>query len=208
MNKIQIIGIGPGHSDYILPIATRKINEMDIIISGKRNLEFLDIKNKEIYLITADLNSLTKFINENIFKKIGIIVSGDPAFYSMLKFIKRNFKENEYEIIAGISSLTYFFNKIKRSYEKSYFISIHGRDEEFIDKIESHRYVGLLTDNINSPKYIAEELIINNMNYKMYIGENLSYSNEKIYSGYPEDIVKISSFEMSVVVIENENYKR
>ena len=39
MNKIWIIGLGPGHEDYILPIAKRKIWGSDIIIGGQRHLE-------------------------------------------------------------------------------------------------------------------------------------------------------------------------
>ena len=46
MNNIKIIGLGPGHKDYILPIAQNLIKESQIIISGKRNIENMGMRNK------------------------------------------------------------------------------------------------------------------------------------------------------------------
>ena len=202
---IYIIGIGPGHKDYILPKATNTIKKMDIIISGKRNLKNFDLDNKDIYLIDAKLEKLKKYIKNNLDKKIGVIVSGDPSFYSMLNFIKRNFKENIKETIPGISSVQYLFNKLNITSEKKFQLSLHGRDNKFINKIKTHRYIALLTDEKRNPKYIADKLIANNMNNKMYIGENLSYKDENIEIKRPKKI-KDRKYKMSVVLIENEDY--
>lgn len=204
---IYIIGIGPGNKDYILPRATKKIKKMDIIISAKRNLRNIDLKDQEIYLIDAKLEKLKVYIKKNLNKNIGVVVSGDPSFYSMLSFLKRNFKDNLKETIPGISSVQYLFNKLNITSEKSYQMSLHGRDESFIGKIKNHRYLALLTDKKRGPKYIADKLIKNDLNYQMYIGENLSYKNEKIKIVKPKKL-NDCEFNMSVVLIKNENYQR
>ena len=41
MKKINILGLGPGSLDYILPAVLKKIEESDIIIGGKRHIESL-----------------------------------------------------------------------------------------------------------------------------------------------------------------------
>lgn len=202
---IYIIGIGPGHKDYILPKAKNTIKKMDILISAKRNLENINLKNQDTYLIDAKLEKLKKYIKKNLDKKIGVIVSGDPSFYSMLSFLKRNFKDNIKETIPGISSVQYFFNKLNITSEKTYQMSLHGRKDKFIEKIDNHRYLALLTDKKRNPKYIADKLIDNNINYKMYIGENLSYKDENIEITRPKKLKK-NKFKMSVVLIENEDY--
>ncbi|MGM0379470.1 MAG: precorrin-6y C5,15-methyltransferase (decarboxylating) subunit CbiE [Bacillota bacterium] len=202
---IYIIGIGPGNKDYILPKATKTIKKMDIIISAKRNLENINIKKQEIYLIDAKLDKLKNYIKDNLNQKIGVIVSGDPSFYSMLSFIKRNFKDDIKETISGISSVQYLFNKLNITSEKTYQMSLHGRDENFIENIKNHRYLALLTDKKRNPKYIADKLIENNINYKMYIGQNLSYKDENIEVKRPKKI-KNRKYKMSVVLIENEDY--
>jgi precorrin-6B methylase 1 len=41
----------------------------------------------------------------------------------------------------------------------------------------------------------------------MHVGENLSYASEAITSGLPKEIIQRDNYELSVVIIENENYK-
>ena len=48
MNKIYIIGIGPGTEDYLLPIAKREIERADCLIGAKRLLSLFAELNKEI----------------------------------------------------------------------------------------------------------------------------------------------------------------
>jgi len=206
--RLYIIGIGPGHKDYILPQAKITIKKMDVIIAGKRHLDSFNLSEKEIYTIKGSLSHLKTYISElpeN--KKIGMIVSGDPSFYSILEWTKRNFVDYKIETISGISSLQYFFNRLNKSYHKSYWVSLHGRDNDFISKINEHRYVALLTDQMHSPHWIAKKMIQQSKKNKMYVGENLSYDNEIITSGLPEEILKKDNSKLSVVIIENENYK-
>lgn len=36
--KFTIVGMGPGHPDFVLPIASRMLDEADMIIGGRRHL--------------------------------------------------------------------------------------------------------------------------------------------------------------------------
>lgn len=48
---IYIVGIGPGHPDYILPRAVKVLEQCDIIIGFKRAIDSLNfIKAKKIYM--------------------------------------------------------------------------------------------------------------------------------------------------------------
>jgi cobalt-precorrin-7 (C5)-methyltransferase len=206
--KIYIIGIGPGHPDYILPIAKETIKSMDIIVSGKRNQKYLALDNQIVYTIKGPLSDLKNYIEKcPMDQKIGIVVSGDPSFYSLLNWTKNNFKSHKIVTVPGISSVQYFFTMLNKSHHKSYWVSLHGRENNFIDHIENHRFVALLTDQYNTPNKIAQKLINNNLTYRMHVGENLSYASEKITSGLPEEILQREDYELSVVIIENENYK-
>jgi len=205
---IYIIGIGPGHTDYILPMAQKTIQAMDFIAAGKRNQEHLKLNNQEIYTIKGSLSKLKEAILECAYdKRIGIVVSGDPSFYSLLQWTKRNFKEYTIKTIPGISSVQYFFNQLNKSHHKSYWVSLHGRDNEYISHLKNHRFVALLTDANNTPYTIAKNLIYNKCIYKIYVGEDLSYTSERITSGLPKKILQRNDYKPSVVIIENENYK-
>ena len=65
MEKIKVLGLGPGNLDYTLPITIKKIVESDVIIGGKRHIESLGkyAENKEYCYITGDLQKVLDFIN-------------------------------------------------------------------------------------------------------------------------------------------------
>jgi len=203
MNKIHIIGLGPGHEDYMLPIARKKINESDIIIGAKRNLGNIDTSDKETFDISKGLSKMIDYINENIENKtIAVVVSGDTGFFSLKSFIKKNLKDVEMNIIPGISSVQYMFSRINESWEDAYFLSLHGRDEDILEIVKQNKKLAILTDKIWNPQKIAKELVDNHIKNKIiYVGENLSYDDEKIYKGSPKDIIGIKNSNLNVVVI-------
>lgn len=203
MNKIHIIGLGPGHEDYMLPIARKKINESDIIIGAKRNLGNIDTSDKETFDISKGLSKMIDYINENIENKtIAVVVSGDTGFFSLKSFIKKNLKDVEMNIIPGISSVQYMFSRINESWEDAYFLSLHGRDEDILEIVKQNKKLAILTDKIWNPQKISKELVDNHIKNKIiYVGENLSYDDEKIYKGSPKDIIGIKNSNLNVVVI-------
>ncbi|QEK11813.1 precorrin-6y C5,15-methyltransferase (decarboxylating) subunit CbiE [Crassaminicella thermophila] len=206
MHKIYVLGIGPGSKEYILPITTKIIKDSDVLIGGERNLQNFKDSGKEIKYIGKNLKELIKYTKEHMQKKkISYLLSGDTGFYSMLKFLKKHFKNEELEVIPGISSYQYLMAKINDTWHDAYIGSLHGRSFDFIKKVKKHHKVILLTDYKYSPKEIAKLMIQSQINGKiMIVGENLSYENEKITIASPKEIIKMSDFQMSVVVIKDE----
>ena len=138
MNNIKIIGLGPGHKDYILPIAQNLIKESQIIIGGKRNIENIQdwVEGKEIYYIDKYLDKMIEYIKRNSKKNIVIGVSGDTGFYSLLTYIKNNYS-GKLEVISGISSMQYMFSKICETWDNAFISSVHGRELDFQNYLKS-----------------------------------------------------------------------
>jgi len=125
---------------------------------------------------------------ENKSKKISIIASGDPCFYGVTDYIKRNIKEEPIEIIPGLSSFQYLMSKIGKSWNGKFLGSVHGREEDFLTVVKENSMCIFLTDSKNSPKVLANKLFIENISCNIWVGENLSYEDEKITVGTPEEI--------------------
>ncbi len=206
MNKINVLGMGPGHKDYILPITLRLIEKSDVLIGGRRILKDFEETNKEMVYINKDLLSIIEYIKENKDKKrIALLLSGDTGFYSMLEFIKKHFHDESLNVIPGISSYQYLISKLKKTWHNSFVGSVHGRELDIVETVKNNSTVILLTDNKYSPSNIAKLLINEGLNDRtIYVGENLSYENERIIKGSPKDIVELEKKGMSVVVIEHE----
>ena len=84
-----------------------------------------------------------------------------------------------------------------------YITSSHGKRPDF-DYILSHKKVCMVTDNKIGPHEISNEIIKRGLKKTVVVGENLSYDNEQITIGSPEDILNIEKFDMNVVVILDE----
>ena len=197
---INIVGLGPGNIDYTTKIGSDLINQSEVLIGGKRNLE--SIKNfdgKKIELNT-NLKEVVEYLKSNKSKQITIIASGDPLLYGIGKYISSQIEHEEINIVSGISSTQYLFSKIKVDMNDIYITSSHGKTPDF-DYILSHDKVCMVTDKIIGPKQICKEIISRKLNKTVVVGENLSYLNEKVTIGTPEEILNIDNFEMCVVAI-------
>ena len=58
--------------------------------------------------------------------------------------------------------------------------------------------------NKNNSTYLCRLLNESNINCKVIIGEYLSYENERILEGKPEEFINVDFSDMSILVVENE----
>jgi len=128
MNKICIIGVGPGAGEYLLPAALKLIKDADCLIGAQRALDLFSRFKKEKICFDSRLSRVIPYLKKHREdKKIAVLVSGDPGLYSLAQAIARNFPKDEYEVIPGISSLQLAFAQIGESWQDVKIISLHGR---------------------------------------------------------------------------------
>ena len=201
---INIIGLGPGEFDYITKIGEKLIYASDILIGGKRNLESIENFNGEKIILSNNLKEILDFIKNNLHKNISVIASGDPSIYGIGRYLSKNIDKEDLNIVSGISSLQYIFSKVHIDMNDLYITSSHGKTPDF-DYVLSHKKVCMVTDKIIGPKEICKQILDRNLEKTIVVGENLSYDNERITIGSPEDILKLEDFDMCVVVILDKN---
>ncbi len=202
--KLNICGIGPGNPDLIVKAVFTKVEEAELLIGGQRHLDIFASYDKPCHVFDGKLSPLKDFIEDCTAKNIVILVSGDTGFHSLRRYLKSAFSHLEISLTPGISSFQYFYAKLGLGYENSFKTSLHGSTIEFMDKIADHESVFLLTDKTNNWKNIAQQLYDNgyqDINY--YIGNNLSYPDEKIISTTPAEALKMDfDFQLCAVIIE------
>ena len=200
---VYIVGIGPGSPKYVIPLAIETMEKVDVIIGFERAIMSIP-KIKVEKIIVKTLKDIMDYITKNIKKDVAIIASGDPCFYGITNYIKSNFKD-EIEIVPGISSFQYLMCKLQKPWQNAYLGSMHGRREEFIEIVRKYEISVWLTDKNNSPQALCGKLFDNNIKATVYVGEELSYEDEKIIKGFAQEIKDKTFNDLSVVVIENTN---
>lgn len=203
MNKIWIVGIGPGHPDYLLPIAKKKLSSADVIYGGKRHLESISVQGEKRILKYPFDECIHEVQRLSETKQVAVMVSGDTGFYSFLETIKKVIKEKDLLTYPGISSLQYMYAKLNKSYQMGRLLSVHGR-REHLSEVMNYPTVGLLTDKVMTPHAINDFLFEKNFSGVMYVGENLSYENERITKYQIGERIKRKFDSLCVVVIEKD----
>jgi len=183
MGKVYIVGIGPGHTDYLLPAARAAIHSADTLIGDERQLShFKELKKKTVSLEGSFEDGVLYILKHRNSERIVVLVSGDPCLYSFLGPISKHLQPDEYEIIPGISSFQLAFARIKKNWQNAVMVSAHGRSlDDLIPTIKSRRPVVLFTDYKNNPRCIASYLLNHGIeDRKAIVTQNLSYADEEI----------------------------
>jgi cobalt-precorrin-7 (C5)-methyltransferase len=202
MAEFSVVGIGPGHPDYLLPLSLRAIKEADLLIGGERHLSLFSYLGKEEMILKGNYEAVFAYIQENyVNRKIAVLVSGDPGYHSLLGRISREFSTHEYRVYPGISSFQLAVSRIGGIWNDARLISLHGKKIEEVLQSFQGKLI-LLTDYKNTPKAIADFLIEKGCRGRVaYIAENLSYREERIRKMKLEEI-KEEEYKLCVMIIE------
>ncbi len=206
MHKIYVLGVGPGSPDFILPVIYQKAQECDVLVGGKRNLALFDTEQQIKLIIEREIEKIIKTITSlRQTKQVGVLVSGDPGFYSLLATLLRYFKRHELEVFPGISSLQYLFAKGSLPWQDAYLTSLHGRRKAALEElVKKHAKIAFLTDKNFPAGEIARFLVEKGIKKKrVLVGENLSYPQECIRDMPLEDLVGLEVSNLCVMVIYN-----
>ena len=205
MEKIYIIGMGPGAREYLLPVALKRIKEADSLIGARRALDLFPEFKKEKVCFDGRLNRVIPYLKKyRKDKKIAVLVSGDPGLYSLAQTIARNLPKDEYEVIPGISSLQLAFARIGESWQDAGIISLHGRkiSPKNLGDIKNNPKVFIFTDNDFPPNTLASFLLGKGIkNRRAVVLENLSYPEERIVDSDLKKLSRMKGFSLCVMII-------
>ena len=156
VNKIIIVGCGPGSKKYMIGQALQYIKDADVLVGSRRLLSLFPDAEAIKYTLNKNYKLLiTRIISLSKSKRVVVIVSGDPGFFSYAKLIVDKAGVENCEVIPGISSVQFAFARIGRTWNDACFMSLHGRTGRLaalIRKVRDHEKVAVLTDNSNNVK--------------------------------------------------------
>lgn len=185
--NVYIIGIGMGNTEFLSDEAKKTINRAGVVIGAERMIASCDkiISDKAEIFISYDTIKIAEKINDNQNMSVVVLMSGDTGFFSGAKRLMEKLKGNA-EIISGISSMSYLASRIGISWEDAYAVSMHGRKENLPFAVLTHEKTFVLTDGkINQILTLLREYNLSNVT--VYIGKNLSLTDEKVIKVSPNN---------------------
>ncbi len=201
MKRVIIAGMGPGSKSCITEEVKEAIDNAEVLIGSKRLIEDYADK-KTFYAVTAD--NIMKIIEQEEAKEYIVLMSGDTGFYSGTKKLVNSLEgKYEYHILSGISSVIYFAARIGQPWENAAFVSLHGKKQSYIPVVLQNELTYFLTQgNVSQICKGLQQAGLSKVH--VWIGENLSYENEKISVGEAAEFTEYEAAGLTVMAVYND----
>ena len=201
--EISLVGIGMGSAETRTVEASRAIRESELLIGARRMIDSCREFGKDCY-VEYDSQKIAQYLAEHPeYEKVAVLLSGDPGFNSGAKKLL-DVLGNQVKVVSGISSASYFMSRIQKSWDDVLITSAHGKHTNLVSLIKRNKKVFSILGTRNGIQNLAQEMAALGLNRaQLYTGECLSYPDEKIRKGAPEDFLNYEADSLSVVYVEN-----
>lgn len=201
--EISLVGIGMGSAETRTVEASRAIRESELLIGARRMIDSCREFGKDCY-VEYDSQKIAQYLAEHPeYEKVAVLLSGDPGFNSGAKKLL-DVLGNQVKVISGISSASYFMSRIQKSWDDVLITSAHGKHTNLVSLIKRNKKVFSILGTRDGIQNLAQEMAALGLNRaQLYTGECLSYPDEKIRKGAPEDFLNYEADPLSVVYVEN-----
>ena len=126
MNKLTVIGAGPGNRETMTLEAVGAVEASDIVWCASRNDDLVPAeKRRPLTPFGAAMDEMQTALSEGL--KASVLLSGDTGLYSMLPLIKNRFGEERIRVLCGISSVQALCAKLAACWQDATIVSAHGR---------------------------------------------------------------------------------
>ena len=225
--EIFLVGIGMGTEEGVTVQARRIIRASSCLIGAQRMLDCAQRVCADAGKDSADAqkpmlaeyrpDEIVSYIEQHPeYRRIAVLLSGDTGFYSGAKRLAEQLTERfrkiqdkgaeqcRIELIPGISSVVYLAAKLNTSWEDAALVSLHGKEEDFIQTVSRSRKTFLLLGGKDAGKRALERLREYGMDEViLHVGTRLSYPDERILSGTVQELGETDLDGLSVVLAEN-----
>lgn len=208
VQHIALVGIGMGSENTLTKEAAEIISEAELLIGARRITEAVGAGKK--VFCEYESEKIAAYIDEHCeYEKLAVVLSGDIGFYSGAKKLTQRLR-GEGRVLsfaAGISSVAYFMAKIGMSWDDALIVSNHGINSSLIPKIRDNEKVFSILGKEDDVRKLAKKLTEYGLeDCKLYVGEQLSYKEEKIFCASPAELTEYSNDKLAVVMIENRRF--
>ena len=181
MNRLYVIGAGPGSKAMLTGEAVNAVKDSDMVWCAKRNDELVpEAKRRSLTPFGAAMDEMEQALKQG--GRISALLSGDTGLYSLLPVLNKRFGPENIRVICGVSSVQALCARLGMSWQDAQIVSAHGRSlskHALCHFCRVNPKTIVLLDGENNPKWVRDTLYEGGLDgLKLYIGEKLSYEDE------------------------------
>lgn len=200
---VSILGIGDDGLDGATEAVRKLILSADVLVGNERVLALVPKTAAQRLTLGADVEAAAERIAGAATKRVAVLVSGDPLFYGLARFLCERLGQDQCEIIPHVSSMQLAFARVKESWDDAYLTNLASHSlEAVVDRIRTAEKVGLFTTEECGPDAVAQALLQRKIDYfTAYVCENLGARNERVTRGPLAEIAAHAFDPLNVMIL-------
>ena len=201
--KINIIGIGDDGLDGVTDAARRLIGEARLLVGDEPTLRLLPSSTAERVVLGGNLEPVVKRLESHAAGAAVLVVSGDPMFYGISRYLCDRLGKDRFEVVPHVSSMQLAFARVKETWEEAYLTNLANHAlEQVVERIRSAEKVGLFTTERDPPARVAAALLERGIDYFTgYVCENLGSPDERVTRGSLAELTKLEFSPLNVLIL-------
>lgn len=207
---VTLIGAGMGTWQGMTNEAQEAVQAATMIFGAKRLLDIVSEHTDAKLMDEYRASQIVYYLKEHPTEQAVVLFSGDLGFYSGSTALIEALNDVEnckVKLLCGISCVQMFASRIRKDWQGVHLASVHGRDLLVLPEILSHSETCFLTGGHWTPRKICQELVrFDCGNFPVWIGERLSYPEERILQGKASDFFTTDTDPLAVLWVENLYY--
>jgi precorrin-6Y C5,15-methyltransferase (decarboxylating) len=157
---LHIVGIGEDGLDGLTPSARTVVEASDVIIGGNRHHLFVEGMTAERVVWPSPFDALIDTLNGYKGRRVVVLATGDPLWYSVGSRIGRFIPPNEIVYHPHLSAFQLAAARMGWSMADIETLTVHGRPvEQMIAFIQPDQRLLILTTGADTPAQIAAFLV-------------------------------------------------
>ncbi len=203
LSKIHILGIGDDGLDGLTTAARKLIAEAQLLVGAEYTQRLVSDFHGERLIVGADLDQVVRAIGAAGGKRVVVLVSGDPLFYGLARYLCDHLGKDRFVVLPHVSSMQMAFARVKESWEEAYLSNLANHPlDAVIEKIRIAEKVGLFTTEAITPARVAHELLQRRIDYfSAYVCENLGSPDERVTQGELSELVSQEFSPLNVLIL-------
>ena len=204
MRTLWLVGMGPGNPDYISPAARKALLAADVLIGAERLLEQIPegaSDNRHMLTRAADIIDL---LAHSTWENAAVALSGDTGRFSGAKLLQERAPQAlgcAVRSIPAVGSASYFAAALGMPWQGWKTVSAHGVDCDVAAQVRENPQLFLVTGGATPVREICRILTEAELGAtRVFVGEQLSYPEEKITEGIAEELAERDFNPLSVML--------
>jgi precorrin-6Y C5,15-methyltransferase (decarboxylating) len=205
-DKIYVIGIGDDGLDGVTATARTRIEQAAMLVGAESTLTLIPKSAAMRVTIGANLDPIVAALATHAANGRGpavVLVSGDPLFYGISRYLCEKLGKDRFEVLPHVSSMQLAFARVKESWDEAYLTNLANHSlEPVLERIRTAEKVGLFTSEASPPKKIAAELLKKQIDYYTgYVCENLGSPDERVTQGELSELATQDFAPLNVMIL-------